>query len=157
MDFIVSIYVKNSKPTNQYYGICQKFARITKQTMIAGFALYYGAIALMTFPGTIETILTGVHRPSLAIYFPRIHKYSTEMTVLQFIFNQIIVVTAFITVPVAEVLIFVIFANMPMVPEIIKQHLEELTKLLERKPKMIFIETKHRIVQYIEMQRRYIE
>jgi cell fate (sporulation/competence/biofilm development) regulator YlbF (YheA/YmcA/DUF963 family) len=53
---------------------------------------------------------------------------------------------------------FIVFANMPMVPLIIKGHLDELTKLLEQKRNVVnAMEIKRRIVTYIEMQRRYNE
>lgn len=151
IEFIADIHAKNSQPTAEYYGICQRFARISKLTVQMGLAMYSAAILVIALPGTVATILTGVHKPSLAIYFPGIHDYSSEMTVLLFIFNHVMVGICFLTIPAGEMLFFVIFANIPMVPAIIKRHLDELETVLERKKRKSLKEIK------IRMQRQYNE
>lgn len=115
-------------------------------------------LMLVPISGSIEIMFTGVYKPSLAIYFPGIHDYSTEMIVLSFIFNQIMVVFCLLLLPPADMFFFILFANTPMVPLVIKGHLDELTKMLELKQNLANeLDIKRRIVQYIEMQRRYNE
>jgi hypothetical protein len=155
-EFIADIYTKNSQSTSKYYGICQKFARISKWTIQVGLAVYVVIIATVTLSGSIESVLTGVYKPTLYIYFPMIREYSTVMTIVSFVFNHATAVACIFAVSPGDMFFFLVFANMPMIPSIIKGQLEELTETLQKKDVNV-IEIKHRIVQYIRMQRIYNE
>lgn len=156
IEFIADIYEKNSHPTGKYYGICCKYARITQLTVKIGFALYFGAITIITLSGTLESILRDIRKPSMVIYFPGIHEYSTAMFALLCGYNYVMVVISFLTIPPGDMLFFVIFVNISMVPAIIKGQFEELTNALQEK-QMNPVQIKRRILQYIQMHRRYNE
>jgi hypothetical protein len=158
IEFLADIDEKNSQPTSQYYGICQKYARISKLVLTLGLSLYLASLMLAAFAGSIETILTGTYKPTAFIYFPGIREYSTEIMVLSVVFNHMMVATALLILPPPDMFFFILFANMPMVPMIINGHLDELSKLLEQKRNAVnAMEIKRRIVQLIQMQRRYNE
>lgn len=90
------------------------------------------------------------------LYFPGIHEYSIEMFALLSAFNYAMVVISFLTIPPGDMLFFVIFANISMMPSIIRGQLQELAKALQEKKSNV-VEIRHRIVEYIQMKRRYNE
>jgi hypothetical protein len=157
IEFIADIYEKNAQPT-QYYGICQKFARISRLTIKFGLGLYLIVLLIAALSGSIETMFTGFYKPTMCIYYPGIHEYSTGMIVLSFIFNHVMAVLDIILITPADMFFFILFANMPMVPLVIKGHLDELERLLEQKWNVVnAIAIKPRILQLIQMQRQYNE
>lgn len=155
-EFIADIYAKNSEPKSQYYGICAQFARISKLTTQIGLTVNVVTIAVITLSGSIETIITGVYKPTLYIYFPIGNANSTEMTAFSFAFNHSMAVACIFAIPPGELLFFIIFANMPMIPAIVRGHFQRLTEVLQRKDLNV-LDVKRRIVQYIRMQLKYNE
>lgn len=156
IEFIADMYEKNSAKTSKYYGICRQYARITKLTVKIGISLYFAAMAIITLSGTFESIIRNIRKPSMVIYFPGIHEYSTEMFATLCAYNYAMVVISFLTVLQGDMLFFVIFANVPMVPSIIRGQLEELTNVLQEK-NLNVVDIKRRIQQYFQMHRRFNE
>lgn len=155
--FLSDLYEKNSEPTSQYYKICQRFGRITKLTIKVGFGFYIAGTTLTFIPSILEAIIMGVYMPPMVIYCPRILDcFSTGITVSLFIFNLIMAAVVSITICPGDVMFFVMFANVPMITLIIRGHLEGLTVALEQKKVNVGV-IKHRMAQYIRMQRRYNE
>jgi hypothetical protein len=158
IEFIADIYEKNSQPTSQYYEICQQFARISKLVVKVSLSIYIVTLTVTALLGTCETLLTGNYKPTMVIYFPGIHEYSTQMMVVSLTVNHLMVVVSLLSIPPGDIFFFILFANMPMVPAVIKGHFDELTRKLEHTGKVVNVmEVKRRIVQYIGMQRRYNE
>lgn len=157
IEFITDIYEKNSDASSHYYGICQRFARISKLICTVGFGLYLATLLVTALPGTCKLLLTGDYEPTMLIHFPGVYEYTGGMLVASLIFNHFMVVICLLTIPPGDMFFFIVFANMPMVPAVVQGHLDQLTKILEQQRDRNRLEIKRRMVQYIQMQRRYNE
>lgn len=119
--------------------------------------MYLTTLLVTALPGTCELLLRGDYKPTMLIYFPGVREYSGGMLIASLIFNHFMVVICLLTIPPGDMFFFIVFANMPLVPAVIKEHLDQLTKILEQKRDENRLEIKRRMVQYIQMQRRYNE
>lgn len=119
-----------------------------------GYGIY--SVSLIILSGVVEMILTGVIKPCLNIYVPGIYDYSTIGFSLLMAYNYLIAVTSFLTTPIGDMLFFIIFANIPMVPKVIQGQLDEMRDKLETNSGSLK-EIKYRIMQYILMHQNYNE
>lgn len=155
-EFIEDIYIKNSQPSCRYYDICTQYGRISQLTVKVGGSLYFTAIGIITLSGIVETIITGVMKPTMALFVPFVFDYSTLMWWTLMAFNYLMSVICFFTTPPGDMLFFVIFANIPMIPAVIEGQLNELTEAIQKRT-VRTKEIKQRLLQYIWMQRKYHE
>lgn len=155
-EFIEDIYVKNAQPTGRYYAICAQYGRISQLTIKVGASLYFTSIGIITLSGIFETIITGVVKPTMALFFPFVFEYSKIMWWTLMAFNYLMSAICFFTTPPGDMLFFVIFANIPMIPAVIEGQLDELTETIEKQT-VRRGEIKYRLLQYIWMQRNYYE
>lgn len=113
-------------------------------------------IAIITLAFTLESVIRGISKPTMILYFPGIYEYSTLMYILLTVYNYVMVVISFLTIPPGDMLFFVIFANISMVPRIIKEQLDELDDGIE-KAKLSPVEIKRKLFKYLLMHQRYNE
>lgn len=129
--FFEDIYRKNSQPTDKYYGISCRYARITELMFKIGAASYVFLVVFINLSSLIDSFST--MRPLLSIYFPFVHKY----TILQLIFLDAINGTAGFfcasVMPACDLFFYLIVANFTMIPLVIAAQMDELsTKLQQR-------------------------
>lgn len=136
IDFIEIIYRNNSNPGNKYYKLCTKFGRISEFTVKIGLSsflvLLFAAVAIET----MRSILTGQIHPCFWIYFPFVHEYSTTTVVILAAYNYIMVVVDALTISPGDLLYFLIFVNILMMPTVLRDHLKELEEMLEKHQKV---------------------
>lgn len=152
--FLADIYEKNSKPGGKYYDRCRQFARISELVIKIGYTIY--SVSLIILSGIVEMLVTGVVKPCLNIYVPGVHDYTTAAFITLMAYNYLIVITSFLTTPIGDMLFFIIFANVPIVPMVIQGQLDELRDKLETETGSL-AEIKYRIMQYILMHQSYNE
>lgn len=153
-EFIADIYKKNSDPAAKYHRACQRYARISELVIKIGYGIY--SISLVVLSGVPELILTGEIKPCLNIYIPGIYAYSTTGYILIMAYNYYVVYISFLTTPIGDMLFFIIFANIPMAPVVIRGQLDELRDRLETNMASMKA-IKFRIMQYILMHHDYNE
>lgn len=154
IEFFGDIYRKNNDPCSTYYNTCKHYARTTELTIKIAGSGYFGIVIILSLSGVFESVIRGVWKQPMIIYFPGIYEYSTIQFALLIAFNVIMIVVCFVTLPVVDMLFFLMFANVPMVPTIIKQHLNSLDEGIENS-RFSPREIKHRLVLYHLMHKSY--
>lgn len=75
---------------------------------------------------------TGVLEPSLGIYFPMLNGYEELSAVLMHLFNIFVGVPAAFIAATSDSVVYLMFANLTMIPSIIRMELLELKISLEK-------------------------
>lgn len=155
-DFFGDIYKKNNDPCSAHYATCKHYARITELTIKIGYSAYFILTFALALSGAVESLFGGVSKQTMVIYFPGISEYSPLQFTLLTLFNIMMGALGFLVVPIADMMFFVMFANVPMVPKLIK---EQLNSLEEGIAKLRFSpkEVKHRLSLYLSMHKSYNE
>lgn len=160
-DFIGDIYKKNSKKspsTSRYYYVilCQKYAKISETVLKMG--IYTFVIFHIIFDCLLiaDSVYQGKMVPPLRIYFPIINENSIDGALFLIIYNYAVIVIGYTIMFTYDLLIFIIFANIPMVADVIIGHLDELKEALmesDCSPR----EIQQRMLCIIRMHNKYTE
>lgn len=147
------IYRKNSQPTDEYFEVCCRYARFTEMMLKIAAANYAGLTAFITVSGLIESALT--MKPAYCFYFPFIHEYSVGQLVM---LNAFIGTTGLVTVlviPAGDLFIYVVVANLTMIPLIISVQLDDLSTRL-RQHQANVKDIRRRWMHYIVIHQEYV-
>lgn len=159
-DFIEDIYKQNAKPRGQnvhYSNLCEKYADrsiVILKVVVCGFAGMHCCFVSALF---LDNWLKGVMAPIFRIYLPGLDEHTLFGAIFLNIFNYVVILVADLIIPPFDSLIFIIFANIPMVASVITGHLDELRKAL---PHAYYRKTRdinNRLIQIIFMHKKYKE
>lgn len=154
-DFIEDIYKKNAKPRAQnlsYSVLCRKYAdRSVKilKAVIVSYATVHICFVSLSF---LDNLGKRQMVPIFRINFPGVGEHSLFLNA----FNYFSVLIVDFTMCSFDMLIYIIFANMPMVASIITGHLDELRDVLQDKKRKLD-DINDRLIQIIFMHKKYKE
>lgn len=107
-------------------------------------------LTVSTVPNVLED------RPLMILYFPGIHNDSTQLKILLAIFNVLMIMVSFVAIPAGDMLLFAVFGNITMLPQIIREQMEQLEEAMEKK-KVSPTEITQKMIKFILMHKRYNE
>lgn len=159
IEFIDEIYKKNARTpeTTDFwnYGLCRKYSKITE--MIVKFSsVFYAIIVIVLVLYTGVNMFLGVRDTPFRIHFPGLNDATDTGFAILYGFNILLLLYSYFTVCPFDMLIYVIFANVPMMASIIIHQLDEL-KVALLDPKCPSSEIKYRILNMILMHKKYNE
>lgn len=159
IEFIDEIYKKNARTpeTTDFwnYGLCKKYSKITE--MIVKFCIaFYALIAIVMVLYTGANLFLGVKDTPLRIHFPGLNDATDTGFAILYGLNILLLVFYYFTICSCDMLIYVIFANVPMIASIIIHQLDEL-KVALLDPECPSSEIKYRILNIILMHKKYNE
>lgn len=147
------IYRKNSQLTDEYYGICQRYARITELMFMITAGSYMGLVAFISIASALES--SPKMQPVLYAYFPFVHEYSLlQLIVLDTFISLICSVNVFV-MPAGDLSIYILAANLTMFPLIISMQMDELSTRLQLGRANVR-EIKRRWMHYILIHHEYV-
>lgn len=129
--FYGSIYKKNSTNINsEYYKVCEKYSRITELvTKITMLAYILMTIFYSSSIG-IEYLLFGDVTPPIGMFLPGTRDHTSIQFGLLVAANFLVLFFSIFIATSYDALLFVVFANMPMVASIITLELNDLRNSL---------------------------
>lgn len=153
--FIEGIYAKNStKQNTTYYAICDKYGKLS-ELIVKSVALFFATFIFMIFFLTFcESVYTGHVVLPMRIYLPGIDADTIGGIAILLINNVVQTACCILIVVSYNSLIFLIFANIPMVSLIIIGHLNELNEILGKRNRNI---ADIKLLHIIFMHRKYKE
>lgn len=158
-EFLKSVYQQNSWPNSKYYKTCMEFARISHLTLVIGFSLYSFIFAQIVLFGIYESLRRAEPTPFLFIFFPFASNDNLIVYILDLLYNTIAYLTCVVTVPPADLVFFIVFANVPLISTVICCQLNELSMIIQRdevKP-LNNNDIKRFLLNYVWMHRKYNE
>lgn len=159
-DFFADIHEKNSQPTDEYYGICQRYVRLAKQALAIGFSAYMAAYIVLYACGSFLMWQSNGKSQILHAYFPGIYADSILTIVLLTLFNSIVLVHGGLIILSPDLMFFFTFRNVSIIPAIVRHIIDELNVWLNvHRPSyaddMTFV--KKRFLHYVGIHQKYNE
>lgn len=154
--FVSNIYKENLTIGSRDYDLCNRYAKVIQTIMISVPIMYSTAVMLYEASHFVAYFATGTLEPSIGVYYPSLIGYEELSDALMHLCN---IVSAQIFIFVAftfDQIVFSIFANVMMVPTIMKRDLQEL-KVASEIPKTTTDQIKSKLVQIIRMHWSYNE
>lgn len=155
--FIKDIYKQNSQPRTKYYylQLCRTYGKRSQNILIYGsyvYGLLYFVFQIML---VMEAFYTGQMVPP-RIYFPGIDEKTIGGLSTLIAFNYMVFLCGYVVIISYNLLIFLIFANVPLVSSVITGHMDELTEVL-MDPDCHLHEVKCRALTIILMHQKFKE
>lgn len=152
-DTISEVYQKNSKFTMKYYGLCHRYADLTSRMIKVVIFAYFIVIALYTSPyivayfGPIRVIpCMGLFRGS--------GEMNSERFAMLLSYQYSVLISCYLVLVAIDLLIIVVFVNLPMLSDIIIGQLGELNdELLKGKESLQMV--RKRFQQVVMMHNEY--
>lgn len=151
--FFESIYRQNSQPTDEYYGICRRYARFIELLFRIAAVNYGGIIVFIMISGLIESYLK--LEPAFYFYFPIFHEYTLWQVVSLDVFISIAGFYCIVVMPAGDLFFYLVVANFTMIPLIIALQMDELSARLEQRQAGV-TEIKRRWMHYIRIHQKYV-
>lgn len=151
--FLKDIYQKNSQPSDEYYGICRRYAQFTELLFKVTAICYPGIVVFIMISGLVESFLT--MQPAYCFYIPFIHEYSVVQLALLDAFIGIISVLNVVAMPAGDLFIYLIVANFTMIPLFIGKQMKKMPTELQQH-QMNVTEIKCRWMHYILIHQKYV-
>lgn len=154
--FLSNIYEKNQTECSRDYDLCRRYAKLSQNVIVALPLMNFLMLMLFQSFKVVIYFATGVLEPSAGIYFPMLNGYEELSIVLMHILNVVSAQVCIIIHSVFDPIVYLIFANVMMVPTVIKRDVQELKIALE-KSETTRDQIKLRLVQIIQMHLSYRE
>lgn len=157
--FITEIYRKNADAASNYHDICGKHAYWSSLVAKVGCCTYFSTITIYQSPSAIAYICNGIVTPAMGVYFPLINEYpsgNVQLTLLV-IYNYFILCCCYFILVAYDLMIFIVFVNMPMSSEIIQRRLIEMELVLQNDAVNKTNNGKHHLLDIICMHAKYNE
>lgn len=155
-EFIGDVYKQYTKSDTATYSICQRYANMSSLILRTFIVAYIFVVSMLFVPATLTFILTGQMTAAVGINFPGFEDQSdtsfTFVMILNYLFGPLGVA---VVVPF-DCLIYLIFANIPMVTSIITKHIENFNKYIAE-PSQAFKSTKYGMMVTTWMTLKYNE
>lgn len=156
-NFIGDIYNRNTKSADpKNYLICHKYAIISSYLIWTTIITYIFIISAVLLPSMWQFIFTGKMSPPARLYLPVIVDQSGASWAFLIILNYSLGVLAGLILIPFDGLIYLIFANIPMLTLIITTHIAEFNKYIA-KPKKAFKYKQSKLLIIILMSLKYNE
>lgn len=157
-DFIGYVYMQNSMPALKYYYLmlCNKYANISERVIRATIAVYIFTAVLFILLRLGESFIKGKMIPAMEVHFPGIDEETYGGFAFVLLYNYCGTVAGFAISGTYNLLLFLIFANMPMVSAVIVGHLNDLKDVL-LDPDRESRDVSSRLYNIILMHNKYIE
>lgn len=154
LEYYGNIYRNNSRATDKYYRICNRTARIMEHVLRATLAAYFGFAAFVHVFNLLDALIMGKREPLTQFYLPRIYEYSGWLYVLVTIYDIGIMINAMMTVMPADLLFFMVTANVSMASVIVQQDMDEFSAKLQTFT-MKHVDIPRQFIDYIEKHQRF--
>lgn len=129
--FYGSIYKKNSENANSdYYNVCEKYSRITELVTKITFLAYILMTVFYTSSIVIEYLIFDDITPPIGMFLPGTRDHTSIKFGLLVAANFLVLYFSIFVVVSYDSILFVVFANMPMVATIITLELNDLRNSL---------------------------
>lgn len=129
--FCGGIYKKNSKNSNsEYYNVCEKYSRITELVTKSTLLAYILMTVFYTSSIGIEYLIFNDVTPPIGMFLPGTHDHTSFKFGLLVAANFLVLYFSIFVVVSYDSLLFVVFANMPMVATILTLELNDLRNSL---------------------------
>lgn len=155
--FIEDIYKQNAKRRPRFYYsiLCQKYAKqseIIQKALPKRYFLLHICYMMLVFSNAFNEERV----PLFHLYLPGINMHSMGGAIFVNVFNYVSITTVYFIMCSFDLLIFMIFTNMPMVSLVMIGHLDELREELLEEDR-IPSDIKNRLIQIVVMHNKYNE
>lgn len=160
LQYIESVYRKNSGKTDRYHALCQRFATINQWIMKGTIIGYVFIGTTITLPTTVEYFLTGRVTPSIYCYWIGVDEYTTASMIALNVYNYSMLTVGFFTHVPVDSMVFMAFASFPFLSQIIQAQTEDLAKQLKDNnsdSSVAGMRITKQWIHIIEMNHKYIE
>lgn len=161
VEFFADFYRNNSSPADRYYAICTRFAKISWRIVVtatAAIECIWGSFLLMAL---LECLRRGEMVPVLLSFIPGVYELLPIGNIFVHLFNYAELLSLMILEPACDLLFFVLFGNIPMVPAILQQQMQELSTILLATmvpdADVDVAEIKRRFLHFVDIHRCYNE
>lgn len=158
-DFIGNIYQQYTKPKSRsyYLFLCNKYANISARILKTVLNVYILLFICFLSLGICESLSMGKPMPALRIYLPGVNEDSFGGCFTIMVYNYVGATFVPMTEAAYNALLFIIFANMPMVSSVIVGHLDELKDNLLIPGYYKNYDIERRLLNVILMHNEYVE
>lgn len=163
LEFFADIYRQNSNPNDAYYSICQRYAHFTYKLVQIGHIGFLSSPIMAALLGCYQCWQSHGQSQIHHVYFPGI-RADESMYLIGSLTVVNIVLTVLIALCIAppDILFFLTFGNVPVVPAILRQIVDEVNVWLrQHRPidrstaDVVFI--KRRFLQFVAIHQKYNE
>lgn len=147
-----TVYRANRRPTDEYYGICCKFARITELTIKAFYSLFLSMVTFVLLSGVLQSIIQTERLPLAHCYLPKVDEYSNDILyALVTLYNVGMLIVLVVTITPGDVFFFAIAVNVLMTPNIVQQQMDKLSAAGS------MVVARHQLLRYMQTHQLYNE
>lgn len=137
------------------YNLCQKYSKISEFILKTVFFSYTAMLIVIVLPSIIQFFTAGKVTPPMRVYFPGLRGESIIGIAILIIFNYIVSILALYVASCFDILVYLIFANMPMVSLVITRQLKDLEVHLLDDKRNTLRNTKYRLRDIVLMILKY--
>lgn len=152
VDYFDVFYRLNSRSTDKYYAIGERYSRVTERGLRLASAMFIGPLCATFLLAMYDSFRTGT--PMHFLYFPFVHQYTTLQLIPQNIFVVAINVVVVMVEPAGDAFIFVIVVSLTVIPAVVQSQMRQLSARLERRLTNV-MEIKHRWIHYIVLHQNF--
>lgn len=154
--FIDDIYQKNARNDTAFVALFHRYSSLSKRIVIITAGVYLGTHSMIVLPSIADYIFTGRMTPVLGIFVPGVTDDQPTLLFLVVLLNYVITICGAFTIVPHNILIYLIFTNMPITSDIFAHQMDELAAELNQ-PKHAVVDVKMRILQIIYMYEKYLK
>lgn len=153
--FLESIYQSNLSEIAREHALCQRFAKRSQMIVILVPVMYAMAGSFYQLPKVYLYFTTGVITPTMGVYYPTINGLEEFCAAFTQLLNVGGCIATGMVGTAIDSLVYMVFANIPMISTIIERDLDELNVLGVQKssPK----EMKLKLLKIVKMHLDYNE
>lgn len=155
-DYFVNIYRQNAKPVERNYKLCERYASFSQLIIITISVMYVCAGFAYQGSKYLEYFSTGVLRPPIGIYFPKVNESGTLGVAAMNLTNIIGDWIGVIVVSTFDMLIYFVFANIVLASTVIQREIRAF-ELALKSSEMPPDEIKKRLLEIVHIHLDYNE
>lgn len=129
--YVNNIYMRNANPENKDYNLCKKFAELSQKIVITIPIMYFCAGSSYQASKFLDYLFTGILKPPLGIYFPKVYEFGKLGVIAMNLTNIIGVWVCVVSVSIFDTLIYFVFANIVLASSVVQRKLYDFESQLE--------------------------
>lgn len=154
--FFADIHQNNSTSSSKYYSICHRYGQRNRIIVLFGFFGFTSLYVVFYALGLLQSYLAKGN--TVHVYIPGVYEYSRVGFIALSVVNTLAFVWCALCMMPTDMFFYFVFANIPIVPDIVRNLMDDLNILLRRNPDdASHLLIKHRLLHYIGIHHKFNE